>query len=146
MKSIQKITRIQLKISKDNEYIIFGLVSSEPDYKLSQIINKKFRISLKNSSPVKITDDAVSEQSFSRFSHTNDSTGITFNLFSNRSGNNFLLRKLKNVDYIFQLHDPENEKNIDSITTDLREIESINAVFTIDLNAFKDKNLKYLTQ
>ena len=146
MKSIQKITRIQLKISKDNEYIIFGLVSSEPDYKLSQIFNKKFGISLKNNSPIKISDDVCSEQAFSRFSYTNDSTGLAFNLFSNRSGNNFLLRKLKNVDYIFQLHDPENEKNIDSITTDLREIESINAVFTIDLNAFKDKNLKYLTQ
>jgi hypothetical protein len=146
MKSIQKITRIQLKISKDNEYFLFGLVSSEPDYKLSQIFNKKFGISLRNNSPIKITDDAGSEQSFSRFSHTNDSTGLAFNLFSNRSGNNFLLRKLKNVDYIFQLHDPENEINIDSITIDLRETESINAVFTIDLNTFKDKNLKFLTQ
>lgn len=146
MKSIQKITRIQLKISKDNEYILFGLVSSEPDYKLSQIFNKKFGISLKNNTPIKITDDAHSEQVFSRFSYTNDSTGLAFNLFSNRSGNNFLLRKLKNVDYIFQLHDPENEKNIDSLTTDLRETESINAVFTIDLNTFKDKNLKFLIQ
>lgn len=146
MKSIQKITRIQLKISKDNEYFLFGLVSSEPDYKLSQIFNKKFGISLKNNTPIKITDDAHSEQVFSRFSYTNDSTGLAFNLFSNRSGNNFLLRKLKNVDYIFQLHDPENEKNIDSLTTDLRETESINAVFTIDLNTFKDKNLKFLIQ
>ena len=88
MKSIQKITRIQLKISKDNEYILFGLVSSEPDYKLSQIFNKKFGISLKNNTPIKITDDAHSEKVFSRFSYTNDSTGLAFNLFSNRSGNN----------------------------------------------------------
>jgi hypothetical protein len=146
MKSVQKITRLQLKISKENEFILFGLVSSEPDYKLSQIINKKFRISLKNSSPVKITDDAGSEQSFSRFSHSNDTTGIAYNLVSNRSGNYFLLRKLKNVDYIFQLHDPDNENNIDSINTGLREIELVNAVFTIDLNTFKDKNLQYLTQ
>jgi hypothetical protein len=146
MKRLQKITRIQLKISKDNEFSLFGLVSSEPDYKLSQIINKKFRIALKNTSPVKIADDSGSVMSFSRFSHINDSTGIAFNLFSNRSENNFFLRKLKNVDYILQLHDPENETNIDSITADLRETESVNAVFTIDLNTFRDKNLKYLTQ
>jgi hypothetical protein len=146
MKRIQKITRIQLKISKDNEFFLFGLVSSEPDYKLSQIINKKFRISLKNISPLKITENTGSEMSFSRFSHTDDSTGIAFNLFSNRSGNNYLIRKLKNVDYIFQLHDPENENNIDYISANLREIESVNAVFTIDLNTFKDKNLQYLTQ
>jgi hypothetical protein len=146
MKSIQKITRIRLKVSKGNEYRLFGLVSSDPDYKLSQSINKKFRISLKNSSPVKIADKAGAEQIFSRFSHTNDSTGVAFNLFSNRSGNNFLLRKLKNVDYIFQIQDPENENHIDSITTDLRDIESVSAVFTIDLNTFRDKNLPYLTE
>jgi len=146
MKSGQKITRIQLKISKDNEFILFGLVSSEPDYILSQIINKKFRISLKNISPVSITDDTGCELSFSRFSHTNDSTGTSYNLYSNRSGNNFLLRKLRNVDYLFQLHDPENEYSVDSFGTGLKEIETVSAVFPVDLNTLKDKNLKYLIQ
>ena len=146
MKSSQKITRMQLKISKDNEFVLFGLVSSEPDYILSQIINKKFRISLKNTSPVSITDEAGCELSFSRFSHINDSTGTSYNLYSNRSGNNFLLRKLRNVDYIFQMHDPENENSVDSLNTGLKEIEAVNAVFPIDLNTFRDKNLKYLIQ
>jgi hypothetical protein len=146
MKSSQKITRIQLKISKDNEFVLFGLVSSEPDYILSQIINKKFRISLKNTSPVSITDETGCELSFSRFSHINGSTGTSYSLFSNRYGNNFLLRKLRNVDYIFQLHDPENENSVDSLNTGLKEIEAVNAVFPIDLNTFRDKNLKYLIQ
>jgi hypothetical protein len=146
MKGIQKITRVQLKISHEHEYIYIGLVSSEPDYKLSLIINKKFRISLRNSSPIKITDESGSEVSFSRFSDSGSSTGITFNLFSNRSGNNFLLKKLKNVDYILQIHDPENENNIDPFSSKLREIESVHAVFEIDLSIFKDKNLQYLIQ
>jgi hypothetical protein len=146
MKSSQKITRIQLKISKENEFVLVGLVSSEPDYILSQIINKKFRISLKNSLPVSIPEETGCELSFSRFSHTNESTGTSYSLFSNRSGNNFLLRKLRNVDYIFQLHDPENENSVDSLITALKDIEAVNAVFPIDLNTFKDKNLKYLIQ
>jgi hypothetical protein len=146
MKSVQKITRIQLDLPGDSEYILFGLVSSEPDYKLSQIINRKFRISLKNTAPIKSFDETGIELSFSRFTHTNDSTGVSINLISNRAGNNFLLRKLKNVDFIFQLHDPENEKDIDEITSSLRETESVNAVFSIDLNTFKDKNIQYLTQ
>ena len=146
MKSVQKITRVQLKINKTDEIIILGLVSAEPDYKLSQAINKKFSISLKNSSPVKVADDTQSELTFSRFSDTKSSSGIVFNLVSNRTGKQYLLRKLKNVDYIFQVHDPENENNIDTLTASLREIESVNAVFIIDLNTFKDKNLLYLTQ
>lgn len=145
MKSIQKITRVQLKINQADEFTILGLVSAEPDYKLSLTINKKFRISLKNISPVKIIDDPGSELAFSRFSDISGSPGLVFTLVSNRSGKHFLLRKLKNVDYIFQVHDPESENNIDTLIAGLREIEAVNAVFNIDLNTFKDKNLQYLT-
>ena len=144
MKSIQKITRVKLKINPIDDYILFGIVSAEPDYKLSLTLNKKFRISLRNISPVKITDNAGSELTFSRFSDTSGSPDKVFNLISNRSGKNFLLKKLKNVDFIFQIHDPENEINIDRITTALREIESVNAVFNIDRNIIKDKNFRYL--
>ena len=45
----------------------------------------------------------------------------------------------------FRFHNPENENNIRPvITASLREIESVNAVFNIDMNTFKDKNLHYL--
>jgi hypothetical protein len=84
--------------------------------------------------------------SFSRFSDTKRSPGIIFNLFSNRSEKNFLLKKLNNIDYIFQVYDPENESNIDQLAASLREVDSVNAVFKIDLNTFKDKNLHYLIQ
>ncbi|MFA5819739.1 MAG: IPExxxVDY family protein [Bacteroidales bacterium] len=146
MKSIQRITRLQLKINQKDEFILLGIVSAEPDYKLSLSINKKFRISLKNILPLKITDDTGSELAFSRFSDSSKSPDVVFNLFSNRSGKSFLLKKLKNVDYIFQVQDAENENHTDQITASLREIESVNAVFNIDINTFKDKNLQYLTQ
>lgn len=146
MKSIQKVTRVKLKINQNNDLILFGLVSAEPDYKLSLTLNKKFRISLKNISPVKITDDNGSELAFSRFSDTSGSSDIIFNLISNRSGKHFLLKKLKNIDYIFQVQDPDNENNISRITASLREIDTVTAVFNIDMNTIKDKNLQYLIQ
>ncbi len=43
------------------------------------------------------------------------------------------------MDYIFQIYDPENETNIEDLASGLREIKSINAIFKIDLNTFKDK-------
>ncbi|MCX6321576.1 MAG: IPExxxVDY family protein [Bacteroidia bacterium] len=146
MKSIQRITRVQLKINQKDEFILLGIVSAEPDYKLSLSINKKFRVSLKNILPLKITDDTGSELAFSRFSDSSKSPDVVFNLFSNRSGKSFLLKKLKNVDYIFQVQDAEMGNNTDQITASLREIESVNAVFNIDINTFKDRNLQYLTQ
>jgi len=146
MKNIQRITRVQLKINQKDDFKFLGIVSAEPDYKLSLSLNKKFRISLKNIIPVKITNDNGSELAFSRFSDSSKSPDVVFNLFSNRSGKSFLLNKLKNIDYIFQIQDAENEYNTEQIIASLREIESINAVFNIDINTFKDKNIQYLTQ
>jgi hypothetical protein len=125
---------------------MFGLVSAEPDYKLSLTLNKQFRISLKNILPVKLIDNDGSEVVFSRFSDTSGSPDMIYNLISNRSGKKYFLKNLKNVDYIFQVQDSDNEINPDRITASLREIDTITAVFNIDFNTIKDKNLQYLIQ
>jgi hypothetical protein len=146
MKSNQKVTRVKLSIDLSNDYILLGLVSPEPDYKLSLALNNKFRISLKNISPVIFTGDDKSEHIFSRFSNNDDRTDLIFILVSNRSGKSFLLNKLKNIDYLLQIQISEKEVNLSLITSYLREIDSVNAVFNIDINTIKDKNLHYLTQ
>jgi hypothetical protein len=51
MMSQQKVTRVKLNLEQNNEFILLGLVSAEPDYKLSLSLNKKFRISLKEYLP-----------------------------------------------------------------------------------------------
>lgn len=146
MKSTQKVTRVKLNIDQKNDYILLGLVSSEPDYKLSLSLNKKFRISLKNISPLRVTRDNESELTFSRFSNNDNLTDLVFSLVSNRSGKNFLLNKLKNIDYLFQIQNSNNEVNLKNIVSNLREIDTVTAVFNIDINTIKDKNLQYLTQ
>jgi len=145
MRNRQKITRVQLSISPQEEASVFGIVSSDADYKLSLALNKKFRIALKNAAPLKITDNIRQEITFSRFSDISISD-ITYNLISNRSGKEYFIQKLKNIDYIFQVLNAENEIDVNTITANLREIESINAVFSIDINTFRDKNLHYLIQ
>lgn len=139
----QKVTRVKLNIEQNSDYILLGLVCSEPDYKLSLSLNKKFGISLRNILPLKLMDEDLS---FSRFSNFHDPHNHIFNLISNRSGKNFLLNKLKNIDYLLQISNPESEVDLNSVTSSLRELETINAVFNIDVNTIKDKNLHYLTQ
>jgi hypothetical protein len=146
MKSTQKVTRLKLNVEQNNDYILLGIVSSEPDYKLSLSLNKKFRISLKNILPLKLPGDNKSELSFSRFSNNEDPSDLKFNLISNRSGKNFLLNKLKNIDYLLQIQTSENDVNFNFINLNLREIDTITAIFNIDINTIKDKNLHYLTQ
>jgi hypothetical protein len=145
MKNNQKITRVQLKIEHDENSILLGLVCAEPDYKLSLLINNKLSISLKNIAPLKIGEDNATQLAFSRFTYTKKNHDISYNLISNRSGKVFLLSKLKNVDYIFNVYDPEKTLNYEALTSSMREIETVNAVFYIDLLTFSDKNLHYFT-
>jgi hypothetical protein len=146
MKSTQKVTRIKLNIEQNNDYILLGLVTATADYKLSLSLNKKFGISLKNISPVRIEGGEESEFTFSRFSNHDALSDPVFNLISNRSGKNHLLNKLKNIDYLLQISDSEKEINLQNLTSELRDIESVTAVFNINLDTIKDKNLHYLTQ
>jgi hypothetical protein len=141
----QKVTRVKLNIEQNNDYILIGLVSAEPDYKLSLSLNKKFRISIKSINPLKLTNDKKSELIFSRFSNNHDPGDFIFNLISNRSGKYFLLNKLKNIDYLLQILISEREADADNIISSLREINTITAVFNIDISTIKDKNLHYLT-
>jgi hypothetical protein len=146
MKKARKITRVKLELDQINDLILLGLVSSEPDYKLSLALNKKFNISLKSLAPLKITAENERELLFSRFSDSGESPDRVINLISNRSGKSFLIRKLRNIDYIFHFHDPDSELSSEQITSDLRTIPTVTAVFTIDPESIKDKNLHFVIQ
>jgi len=138
-----KIKRVQLKLSQNHESALFGIVSTEPDYKLSLALNRKLKISLKNSTPVMIPDK-TSEMTFSRFSDTSASHNRVLELTSNRSGKDFLLGKLRNIDFILQITDSDVEINADEIIAHMRNIESVTAVFNLDPLSIKDKNMKYI--
>jgi hypothetical protein len=146
MKSTQKVTRVKLNIEQSNDYMLLGIVSAEPDYKISLSLNKKFRISLKNVSPVHLRGDDESEFTFSRFSDYNGNADLNIILISNRSGKNYLIKKLKNIDFLLQILSSEHDPNLNDITSRLREIDSVTAVFNIDINTIKDKNFQHLTQ
>jgi hypothetical protein len=143
MRTIPKITKVQLKVNQNYESALLGIVSAEPDYKLSLAINRNLTISLRNASPV-VIPDSTSEKSFSRFSDTKTSHGPVFELISNHSGKNILLKKLKNIDFILRIYDPDNETDTGKISASLRSIDHVTAVFSLDPGTIKDKNLQYL--
>lgn len=144
MRSTPKIRKVQLKLNQSDESVILGIVSAEPDYKLSLAINKNLGISLKNSSPVTINGLPGDETGFSRFSDSSSFENLVYDLTSNRSGKNCLVTKLKNIDYFLRIHDPDNEVNIDQFVTKLRDMDSITAVFNIDAGSIRDKNINHL--
>lgn len=146
MKGTRKVIRHRLSEVQNNDHILLGLVSAEPDYKLTLSINKKLGISLKNISPITLFEDNESEYVFSRFSNNITNDNLIIDLISNRSGKNHLINKLKNIDFLLQVQISKNEDALNKITLCLKEIDFITAVFNIDIETLKDKNLHYLTQ
>lgn len=144
MKKPSKITRIVLPVNEQDVPAILGLVASDPDYKLTLKLNKKLNISLKGSEPVKITGNETKDLIFSKFMDNETAPDSVLTLYANRMGNNFFLKKLKNIDYILLVYDPGKNFNIEEISSGLREIDTVTAVFNIDHKTLKDKNLKYL--
>jgi len=144
MKNSQKITRIHLSVNDQDIPFVIGLVSHDPDYKLSLKLNRKLDISLKTIDPVIFQDEEGKIFQFSKFSGSSLANNSGFQLVSNRTGKNFLLKRLINIDYLLLIQDPEKDLKQESIISQIREIDSITGVFNIDIKTLKDKNLKYL--
>ncbi len=145
MKSGAKVKRVQLKDSHSSNSAIIGIVSAEPDYKLSLALNRKLKISLRNDSPITINENGGNNTAFSRFSDVSGAP-LYYDLTSNRAGKNFLLKKLKNIDFILQVHNPSGDETVRKIAATLKEIECVTAVFLIDPSTIKDKYIHYVIQ
>jgi len=144
MRNSHKITKIHLPVNDEDIPAVVGIVSADPDYRLSLKLNKKLSISLKNIDPIECQDDKGDKLAFSRFSDSSQAPDSNFQLVSNRSGKNFLLKKLRNIDFLLLLHNSAKDLNPEKLLSQLREIDSITGVFNIETKTLKDKNLKYL--
>ena len=126
----------------NEEILLYGLVATEPDYKISLILNKQLNIFLKINSPVEITGSNGNKMVFSRFTDSSGVPDIYYTLISNRSGNDLLFKKFNRIDYFLSVYhafplDPEN------LARQLRNTVYITAVFPIDSGEIDYKVFQY---
>lgn len=96
-----KIRKIILEPVDKTGYTIFGIASREPDYKLSLALNTAGKFSFRADTPVTVMMQNNKEIRFSRFSDLSAAPYEWASLISNRSENQFLVKKLINVDFLF---------------------------------------------
>ena len=144
MKSSQRITKVQLPVSVYDDITLIGMVCTDPHYKLALKMNRKLGVNLKSAPPVEINDTPGKDLSFTRFSDSTSLPDASLHFLSNRSGADFLLKKLGNIDYLLEIYDPGKAYISQDLITKLREIDTVTAVFKIEVNTIKDKNLKFL--
>jgi len=144
MKNSQKITKIHLTVNDEDIPEVIGIVSADPDYRLSLKLNRKLSVSLKNIDPIEFQGEKGETLVFSRYSDSSQPADSNFQLVSTRSGKNFLLKKLRNIDFLLLLNNSAKDSSPEKIMSKLREIDSVTGVFNIEKKSLKDKNLKYL--
>ena len=144
MKGTQRIKKVHLPESGYDAITLIGMVCTDRHYKLALKLNRKLGVTLKSAPPVEIHDTPGKDLSFTRFSDTTSLTDASLHFLSNRSGADFLLKKLGKIDYLLEIYDPGKTYFTHDLMAKLREIDTVTAVFKIEVNAIKDKNLKFL--
>jgi hypothetical protein len=136
---------VQLNFGLDEEYILLGIVSTDPDYKLSLSINNKLNISLQSDKPLEVAGKNGDTVTFSRFSDFKMAPDRTFQLISNRHNKEHFLKRYQKIDYLFQVYISGNEYDPEDLSSQLREVNCITAVFILEPVNIGEKNLQYLT-
>jgi hypothetical protein len=135
-----KITKHIIKTEETPAFLFLGIVSTEPDYRLSVMLNRHLGIDLRKKPEEIAESSGDNTHSYSVFT----TAPITFSLISNRSMGRTLLRKLKNIDFLLQIHGTPDRKQAEALAASLRAIPEVTAVFLFDSRDFGDKNIALL--
>lgn len=132
MKTSKKITRIKLDSEDNKNYsFILGIVSAEPDYKVSLALNRKLNISLRISTPYEMHTGTGKVADFGRFTDSSGMPDSYHALVSNRSGKNILSKKFSRIDYFFSVFHSFPSGDINLIGRKIKDAEGVTAVFPI---------------
>jgi hypothetical protein len=135
-----KITRHTIPGEERQEFFFLGVVSAEPDYRLSFLINRHLGADLRKCDDEIPVQTGSGRPSFSRFT----SVPPELSLVSNRSEGHILLRKLRNIDYFLLICGQDDMPRAEKLAATLREIPEITAVFVLDSRKISDRNLPLL--
>lgn len=138
----RKITRHTIEDPVPQPFFFLGVVSAEPDYRLSVMINRHLGTDLRKCTEDILAETASGSLSFSCFSPENKA----FSLISNRSGGNLLLKRLRNIDYLLVPAEQHDIKTAEILAASLRLIPEITAVFLLDSRNTADRNIVLLAR
>jgi hypothetical protein len=133
------MVKYKLQLEDDFEFELFGICSSNADYKLCWGINKALAIQLSKSNDLSVHLKKEGEHFFSFYEYYDDENHLEYYLIKNISSNYQPLIPEKNqIDYFLLLKN-NYYQNSNEILTSLKEIDSILTAFIFDPIELKSK-------
>lgn len=140
VKETGKITKHVIARQEITDFFFLGIVTPEPDYRISVLLNKQLGISLHHDLEDLIVVPGEESQHFSVFT----TSPQILSLVSNKSGGNYLLRQLKNIDFFLVIYGSPDRNKAESLASDIRKNKSVTAVFVFESSQVRDKSVTLL--
>ncbi|MBT6438910.1 MAG: IPExxxVDY family protein [Flavobacteriales bacterium] len=144
----------KLVLDYDYDFLLIGILSSVPDYKLCWGINKVLNIVLKKEQDLELQlhdkemndglkltfDKPEMTPRYSMYTYYNEVTHLRYTVASNRSVSGLLIKEEQSVDFFLVVDGLYDDlKKGDSIVNDLRKQREIITAYKIDPNNLKSK-------
>ena len=103
---------LRLEIEPDYTFLLFGIVTSEPLYRLSWLINQALHLNLSADKPVRVMHSKRQVvQEFELFRFINEGEHI-FELFQNKGQQGSLIEEHKQTDFFFKIYGENSLKEV----------------------------------
>lgn len=136
-----KITRHTIGSEETPAFFFLGVVSSEPDYRLSVMMNRHLGTDFRKCPDDIIIHTATGKNLFTRFT----SGTPALSLVSNRSEGTTLIHKLKNIDFLLVTCCQYDRNKTEELANSVRGIPEVTAAFIFNSKEISDKNMSLLT-
>jgi len=129
---------IKLKIKPEFDFLLFGLVTSEPIYRLSWLINDAIGILLTESKSLQVyhTKRQIIQE-FAKFKFA-ENEGLVIHLIQNKSQQGIFIEEQKLVDFWLKIESSTYNKS--EVLQQIKLIKNINLVFEIKPDSLKSKD------
>ena len=144
------------------DYQLIAIHTSLEDYLLAYSINQKLPIILKKSNWNIHISNKEGETQFTRFIFEDKQTAVVWNLIQNKndillsdqrvnqglfanhnskfSTKTYFIPEFKKVDYFLKIENGEDYIDVANITNELKKINRISTLYTVDVEKIKSKN------
>ena len=140
MSPVKKITRHTIRNEEIPAFMFLGIVSAEPDYRLSVLLNKHLGSDFRKDAEEITTGSGKGKNSFSCFL----SARPAYKMVANKNGEAVLMRRLGKIDFLLAIGGPSDRKRSEDLATMIRKIAEVTAVFVFDSREANDRNVSLL--
>lgn len=142
------MSRSKIRPDFDFDFLLYGIVSTIPEYKIAWQINQKMNIRLEKREDIKLEFTDHKLLSISNFRFETENT--TFELLKNksnlsiRSKNDFVLPELRQIDFFLKINGSQVENDSEELLEALRKVHGVLNLIKIKVPKLKSKdNLIY---